>query len=113
MDLENIRGDTFKLPIQLKNNDEVIKVKVEKMYFTIKDVAYSKDVILQKKLDDGITFDSETGIYLVEIKPEDTDNLNFGDYEYDLEIINNGEVETPLIGTFKITKEITHKCNEV
>ena len=107
------RGDYKKIKFQRKNmNNEIITDKPDKMYFTIKNNEYTKDVLIQKTFENGITF-TEEYYYVIEILPKDTDNLSYGKYYFDIEIIINGKPKTIKIDEFNITKEITFTTNEV
>lgn len=111
--LEMTRGDTLKFKFQRKTeNEEVIKEKVDKMYFTIKRNQETKKSLIQKRLNHGITYDSETGYYHVVIEPEDTDNLNYGKHYFDIEITKDCIVKTIILGTLQINKEVTFACNK-
>jgi protein associated with RNAse G/E len=107
-----IRGDSKTITFQRKNkNGEVIAEKPDKMYLTIKQNEYEKQALIQKTFDNGIRFENST--YYVDFVPEDTDNLSFGDYIYDIEIIKDGKPKTIKVDEFVINKEVTHKENEV
>lgn len=107
-----IRGDSKTFTFQRKDKDKnVITEKPDKMYLTIKQNEYEKQALIQKTFDNGIRFENDT--YYVEFKPEDTDNLNFGEYVYDIETINGDIVKTIKKDTFVIENEVTHKENEV
>lgn len=107
-----IRGDSKTFTFQRKNkNGEVIVEKPDKMYLTIKQNEYEKQALIQKTFDDGIRFENST--YYVDFMPEDTDDLSFGDYVYDIEIINGDVKKTIKKDTFIIESEVTHKENEV
>ena len=107
-----IRGDSKTFTFQRKDkNKNVITEKPDKMYLTIKQNEYEKQPLIQKTFDNGIRFEDDT--YYVEFKPEDTNNLNFGEYVYDIEIINGDIVKTIKKDTFIIDSEVTHKENEV
>ena len=86
------RGDTFKTVIRIENQDgeayqpqdgDVVRFALNKKY---------------KKDDEGPplilkVLDNED--LLLELKPEDTKNLKYGPYVYDIEItLSNGEVYT-------------------
>lgn len=113
--MEIIRGDTKELKFQRRKkiDNQVITTKPDKMYFTVKYSYESKEPVLQKTLDNGITFNAEDNYYYMTINPEDTDKLQFRDYVYDLEIIVGNKKTTLAIGDFKISKEVTHANNEV
>lgn len=104
------RGDTkfYKFKRRNKNNEAILE-KADRIYFTVKDV--TKQIIFQKTIDD-MSFDEE-GVYHFIIEPEDTDGADFGDYDYDLEVIANGIKRTLALGTFKIDKEVTYAQDEV
>lgn len=106
-----IRGDYKIFTFQRKNkNKNIIVEKPDKMYITIKRNEYSKEAVIQKTFDNGITF--EEGKYSVEFLPEDTDNLSFGEYVYDIEIINGYIKKTIKKDIFIIESEVTYKENE-
>lgn len=107
-----IRGDSKTFTFQRKNkNGEVIAEKPDKMYLTIKQNEYEKQALIQKTFDNGIRF--ENGTYYVDFVPEDTDDLSFGEYVYDIEVIDNDYKNTIKKDAFIIESEVTHKENEV
>ena len=107
-----IRGDSKTITFQRKDkNKNVITEMPEKMYLTIKENEYQKQALIQKTFDNGIKF--ENGTYYVDFVPEDTDSLSFGEYVYDIEIINGDVKKTIKKDTFVIESEVTHKENEV
>ena len=65
------------------------------------------DIVFQKSLDDGITKQG-TGVYLVRISPEDTQEIDAGEYYYDLVIGVNGDVFTILKGILVIEHDVTY-----
>lgn len=72
----------------------------------------SSNAIIQKTKED-FRIDEEGYFHFV-ILPEDTDNLNYGEYPYDIEVvIFGGKPITIKKSTLKVTKEVTHKINEV
>lgn len=111
--LEMTRGDTLRFKFQRKTeNEEIIYEKLDKMYFTVKKNRETKKVLIQKTSDHGITYDEGTGYYHVVIEPEDTDNLSYGKYYFDVEITKNDIVKTIILGTLQINKEVTFACNK-
>ena len=62
MNISMIRGDTTPLMFQRKdNNGDVIKLRADKIYFTVKKSDLPDEVLFQKTIDD-MTFD-EDGTY--------------------------------------------------
>lgn len=107
-----IRGDSKTFTFQRKDKDKnVITEKPDKMYLTIKQNEFERKALIQKTFDNGIRFEEDT--YYVDFVPEDTDNLNFGEYVYDIEIINDDVKKTIKKDMFIIESEVTHKENEV
>ena len=107
-----IRGDNKTFTFQRKDKDKnVITEKPDKMYLTIKQNEFERKALIQKTFDNGIRFEEDT--YYVDFVPEDTDDLSFGEYVYDIEVIDNDYKNTIKKDAFIIESEVTHKENEV
>lgn len=107
-----IRGDTKKCKFQRKDAEgHAILTIADKIYFTVKKNNTTLEPIFQKTIDD-MTFD-ESGYYHFTIEPEDTNNLDYGNYYYDIERIYEGDKKTISRGQFKVDYEITFAGNEV
>lgn len=109
------RGDTYDFKFQRKNKKtkEVITEKPDNMYFTVKVNDTVDDFIFQKKLSNNtITYDEETYYYSITIESTDTDNLPYGIYYYDIEVITGTKVKTIAKGSISIESEITFASNE-
>ena len=106
------RGDTKQLKFRRLSGGEPITSQADQIYFTVKRAVnpLPKEPVLQKKLDDMV-FDEEYYYHLT-IEPEDTDELEFGDYDFDIQITADG-VKHTTCGTLRITKEVTFAENEV
>lgn len=113
-DLIMTRGNTFKKEIKLttKNNVEIDleNSNLTKAYFSVKSNVNNTDVVLQKKLDDGISISDN--LLKVKIDPDETDSLSLGEYYYDVNITLNGDVYTPIKGKFIIDWNVTGKENK-
>lgn len=115
MYIEMPRGDYRPLYFPLKNKDGTVSdLNVDEIYITFKkDTSNSSRVLFQKRLSDGDITKDENGYHFA-IMPEDTEDLAYKEYVFDIEIYN----ETPLIkqttvGKLKLTGEVTHKKDEV
>lgn len=104
--LKMVRGDTFSFTMEI----EGLTTDLTDAYFSCKknidDTTYS----FQKSLGAGIEkIDaSENSIsYQVTIAPTDTEDLEEGNYYYDLQIEVDNDVYTPLLGVLNITADIT------
>ena len=97
------RGDTSRLTVpitNLANNGEYTMESGDILYFTVKKTAKDSDFLFQK---------SVTGSNSIHIKPEDTADLSFGKYKYDVQLTTaTGDVYTVIEpSTFEVMEEIT------
>lgn len=77
------RGTTLPLKAQRKDaSGQPILVEPEEIYFIVKKKWTDKTALITKDKDD-MTFDEE-GYYHFTITPEDTENLDYGQYVWDL-----------------------------
>lgn len=113
MDIEFVRGDTQPLKFQVKDNKgNVLKMdSSDELIFTVKKNYNTKETKIQKKLSDGsIRYDN--GYYFIFLSHEDTSNLKYGTYVYDIQLMSGEIVATLGLGTITLTKEVTHIENE-
>lgn len=106
------KGDTFSFKFQRKANGEVIKDLPNKLFFTVKNSLYDGRMVIQKTLTNGITKDDDN-YYHVTIQPEDTNNLTYQTYFYDIEVITDTYKKTLTSGELTFIPEITLPENEV
>lgn len=96
------RGDTAFISIEMKNRDGTSYVMKEgdQVIFTCKESTYSPGILFQKALRPDGT---------IEISPEDTRHLPYGDYVYDCELRRyGGEVQTFIPPSlFTVCEEVT------
>ena len=113
MDLEFPRGDTevCKFKIKDKNGTELSLSNTDKLFFTVKKSPKSEEVAFQKTLTNGIEL--KDGYYYVTINSDDTAELNYGDYVYDIELkTGEGVVKTLTLGVITLIDEVTFKGDE-
>lgn len=109
--MEFIRGDTAKFKFRRHDAEgNIIGDKADAIYFTVKTNGYSNEVLLQKTIED-MDFD-ENYYYHFTIEPSDTDNLQYGTYQYDVEVIQDGN-KTTTRGELILDEEITFVGDEV
>lgn len=117
VDYEFKRGDTYELKkfrILDKDKNVIVLTQTDQLYFTLKKDANSSNVLLQKKIGSGITLEDD-GYYHITLESYETGELNYGDYQYDIELkaIEPKEyVRTIIEGTITLTEEITWKGDE-
>lgn len=88
------RSESVTLRFQRKDLEgNVILTAPDDIYFTVKKRYEYTNYVLQKRLSDGgISFDPNTGWYRIGITPEDTAELDFDTYYFDLKK-REGETE--------------------
>lgn len=110
------RGDSFrfKTRLRLKSGEGIKKEDIKELYVTVREGFDDVfPIIFKKTIDDVEIADSYAHIIF---NPEDTENLNYGTYAFDLEVTLN---TTPVIrktksGKFTLSKETTiHKKESV
>lgn len=70
--------------------------------------------MFQKRLSNEDIVKKEDGYYHFAIMPSDTDGLLYGEYVFDIEIYNKEPfIKQTILGTLKLTNEVTHAENEV
>lgn len=106
--LEMVRGDTLSFAVEIEFDDK--PQELEKAFFTCKKNLDDGDVVFQKTLEDGISFmmqERNKMYYVVRIAPEDTKDIETGNYFYDMQIELDGDVFTILTGALKVRYGIT------
>lgn len=104
------RRDTFKFTFKrLDANGEVITVKADEMWFTVKENYNTQEIQIQKKLsNDEIIYDANDYSYHVTIQSNDTANFKYNQkYVYDVQIQQDYVIKTIVKGTLEVTPEVT------
>lgn len=112
--MEITRGDNKTFKFQRKRKDgSIITDLPSKMFVTIKKDYSRFDFVIQKSLENKeITYNDTDNFYRFELVPEDTNDLLYGNYVYDIEITENSKVKTISKGKFTITEEATFESNK-
>lgn len=103
--MKMVRGDTLSFGIEYSFDGET-QQDLQECHFSCKKNADDENYAFQKSLGDGISKVSN-GKYRIRIAPEDTENLEVGNYLYDLEIGLNGDKFTLLKGILTLEEDIT------
>lgn len=105
------RGDTgfFKFK-RIDAQGNPITSTPESLYFTVKKSFSSNTALFQKSLS-NITL-GEDNFWHFTIEPEDTINLKYGSYVFDIEVTTNTYVLTICKGQLEITEESTWSENK-
>jgi hypothetical protein len=109
--IDLIRNDSLVLTFKrIDGNGDIITEEADKIFFTVKQNNITNTVVFQKTKQD---MEFSDGIYRFTILPEDTVNLPYGTYKYDLEVVNGTDYKKTIsIGDFNILDEVTFAVNE-
>lgn len=114
MDIKMPRGDIrtvhFTVTDDSGNDTSILFTEI---YATFKKSYSSQQYLFQKKLSDGSIIMLDEGDYQFVIRPEDTDNLPFGTYVFDIELVYQDQIKQTFVGELKLTNEVTFASNEV
>lgn len=106
-DLAMIRGDSESITLSLKDGEAVIPfVTGDTVYFTVKRSA----TVAEKALQKTITEFDEDGNCIIEIAPDDTKDLEFRSYVYDIQLNRFDGTVTTIVpcSKFAILQEVTY-----
>lgn len=111
-DFEFPRGDTCPISFDLTDQGgNPLDMSTAEVYFTMKKSYTTTAYVLQKKKSTGdITINGTEGSLV--LTHNDTAELNYGSYVYDIQFKDGNYVKTCALGTITLTSESTHKANE-
>ena len=107
-DISMVRGDTLSFGFQVTGLEGE---RPDAIYFSCKEHLEDAELVFGISLEDGISersYDQETDTltYGVRVAPEDTEDVEFGKYYYDLQMDINGDVLTLMKGRLSIEWEV-------
>lgn len=113
MEIKMPRGDSKLLGFYLREYDggPLITEEFDEIYFTVKKRYNDSAVQFQKTLTEGGIVYNGDGHYTLTILPHDTENLPFGQYDFDLEF-DRGDFVKTFFGSLTLDKETTHRFNK-
>ena len=107
-----VRGDTGLYKFQrLDSSGNPITTPPDAMFFTVKKSYGNKGEVFQKTLDD-MDFDNTDNCWHFVIAPSDTQDLDYGQYVYDLEVTTDTYVQTIAKGKLVLDEEATWAANK-
>lgn len=104
------RGDIHSISFSVTSGESTY-TDFDEIYFTVKESFTNKKILFQKKLSDGGIISTNTE-YRFRIEPEDTNNLDYGDYVFDIELVQGNIIKQTSVGKLTITEEVTFASNE-
>lgn len=116
--MEFVRGDTFIISRYFKDKDGnnlILNKYTDDISFTMRKDLYS-EIVAQKNINDIEIL--EDGKYRITLNPRDTEQLDFGEYGYDIELRIGKDEENPFVrtvesGTIKLLEQDYSRPNEV
>lgn len=107
------RGDIRLVRFLVKDLDGTdTTVDFTEIYFTVKKTTRDREYKFQKRLTRGEILKLGDGDYEVKIEPNDTDNLTYGNYKFDIQLVYATQLKETFVGDFIITDEVTYASNE-
>lgn len=109
------RGDLYPVVFQVYETEtELTHIDFTQIYMTCKKTNKDRTPLFQKSLTNGDIVKVSDGEYKFSIEPEDTNNLQFGEYTFDIELLNdNPRIKQTITGTLRLSEETTWAINEV
>ena len=105
---EFVRGDTFafKFLLTMQDKTPVQKENIDTLFITCRKYADKQSPIIFKKTLEDVEIDTE-GYCHAKFNPEDTQELIYDTYFFDVEITTKGGFRKTKLFKFEITKETT------
>ena len=108
------RGDIRSVIFTVTGADgELSDITFDEIYFTVKQYYTDRHYCFQKRLSNGTIELVESGKYSLTITPSDTNDLEVGQYVFDVELIFGTDIKQTTVGKFILTDEVTYAVNEV
>lgn len=102
--MEFVRGDTYIISRYFQDKDGnnlILNKDTDDIIFTIRKDIYS-EVVVEKNINDIEIL--EDGKYRITLNPKDTEQLDFGEYGYDIELRIGKNEENPFVRTVESGK---------
>ena len=113
MEIVMARGDLEPQTFVVTEDGQPPEEPFDDIFFTVKKLPTDKQALFQKRLSDDTIYETDTpGTFGFVIEPEDTDNLPYGTYGFDLEFLREGTLKKTKTGKLILTEEYTHHNNE-
>lgn len=103
-----VRGDTFQTQVVIKQNGaNYIPAEGDVIRFALKRKQFNHDKTQYLDKEPLVLKNIPIDTLILELIPSDTASLNFGEYDYDIEItMANGRVDTFISGSIHIKPEV-------
>lgn len=102
--IKMVKGDTLAFNVEVFD-EAGNPITVDSAYMTCKKIPTGEDFVFQKSLNNGII--QSDGIMVVRVAPNDTKEVDAGEYFYDFQIGVEQDVYTIMIGTLSLEQNVT------
>lgn len=109
----DIREVLFNVYVDEDGEEVIYTDDFDEIYFTVKEFFEDEEYLFQKRLTSGTITKDETSTYHIPIEPEDTNDLEFGEYMFDIELVTGNSIKQTTTGRLILTYESTYASNEV
>ena len=99
-----VKGDTLAFNVEVYDENDQ-PVTVDTAYMTCKEIPTSSEYVFQKSLGNGIV--QSNGIMTVRVAPNDTKEVEAGEYFYDFQIGVGQDIFTIMIGILSLKQDVT------
>lgn len=101
------QGSTFDKTLTYKIDDSAVNLTGYDARLQVREFHYSDDAVISLSAGSGITLGGSAGTIQVLLDASTTEDLNPGNYVYDLELVVSGTVTRLVEGKFVVTPEVT------
>ena len=101
------QGSTFDKTLTYKIDDSAVDLTGYDARLQVREFHYSDDAVINLSAGSGITLGGSAGTIQVLLDATTTEDLNPGNYVYDLELVVSGTVTRLVEGKFVVTPEVT------
>lgn len=106
-----VRGDSKAYKFQRKDREgNILTDTPTTLFFTVKTSFKTQEYVLQKNLEN--MYITQDGYWHFALNPEDTEDLPYGKYCWDIQVVQDGFKTTIARGYLELTNESTWKENE-
>lgn len=101
------QGSTFNKTLTYKIDNVAVDLTGYDARLQVREFHYSEDPVVSLVSGNGITLGGSAGTINVLLSASETEELNAGNYVYDLELVVSGTVTRLVEGNFVVTPEVT------
>lgn len=106
-----VRGDSKAYKFQRKDKEgNILTDTPTTLFFTVKTSFKTQEYVLQKNLEN--MYITQDGYWHFVLNPEDTEDLPYGKYCWDIQVVQDGFKTTIARGHLELTNESTWEVNE-